>query len=131
MHDLRQPRCPSSTPMHCKKRVATAWGSSFARPTFNFLPCDCLAFTSARGAPAEAKRAYRDSVRLPLALMAQADTQGISLRAQSSFGALGKLGDLLYRRSRLGMRTQFFLFSLGVFTADPLLNFFRHEALLF
>src|SRR5258707_14987496 len=83
---------------------------------------------SARGAPAEAKRAYRDSVRLPLALMAQADTQGISLRAQSSFGALGKLGDLLYRRSRLGMRTQFFLFSLGVFTADPLLNFFRHEA---
>ncbi len=50
--------------------------------------------------------------------MAQADTQGISLRAQSSFGALGKLGDLLYWRSRLGMRTQFFLFSLGVFTAD-------------
>src|SRR6266478_2455558 len=33
-------------------------------------------------------------------------------------GALGKLGDLLYWRSRLGMRTQFFLFSLGVFTAD-------------
>ena len=66
-----------------------------------------------------------------LALMAQADTQGISLRAQSSFGALGKLGDLLYWRSCLGMRTQFFLFGLRVFTADALLNFLRHEALLF
>ena len=81
MHDLRQPRCPSSTPTHCKNEWLPRGGSSFARPTFNFLPCDCLAFTSARGAPAEAKRAYRDSVRLPLALMAQADTQGISLRA--------------------------------------------------
>jgi hypothetical protein len=29
------------------------------------------------------------------------------------------------------MRTQFFLFSLGVFTADARLNFLRHEALLF
>ena len=26
MQDLRQLHCPISTPMHCKKRVATAWG---------------------------------------------------------------------------------------------------------
>jgi hypothetical protein len=42
MHDLRKRHCPISTPTHCKKRVATAWGGSFAHPlfTFNFLVCD-------------------------------------------------------------------------------------------
>jgi hypothetical protein len=29
------------------------------------------------------------------------------------------------------MRTQFFLFGLGVFTPDAFLNFLRHEVLLF